>query len=94
VSVDHFAYPFSDRNEAVQKVVAECGYRSASSGDRGKWDIYNMWRAQCWRTETLASFEMKVRGLYYRKVWLREESAFGPPLRKAVRSIKSGLRRR
>ena len=88
-----FAYPYSGLNSRVQRIVAESGYDAACSGDRGPWDLFNIWRSQCVRDDRRAAFACKANGWHQRYTWFREQSPWGPPLRRSVRTVKSLLRK-
>jgi peptidoglycan/xylan/chitin deacetylase (PgdA/CDA1 family) len=91
-SVDFFSFPYSDRTPALRQLVAAAGYGAACSHNRGRWDLYNIWRVMCWRSETQLSFALKVHGWQDRIVWLREETWLGPPLGQIVRRLKKLMR--
>ncbi|NJO08027.1 MAG: polysaccharide deacetylase family protein [Chloroflexaceae bacterium] len=84
-----FSYPYCDFDDRIARIVATSGYTAACGGDRQKWHMFNLWRAQCTRHDTVFSVALKAHGLYHRIAWMREESPVGPPLRRTVRTAKS-----
>lgn len=87
-AVEFLSYPYSARTPAVQQLAAELGYRAACASDRGPWDRFNVWRAQCWRDNSHLSFVLKARGWYDRATWLREETALGLMLKRIARTVR------
>lgn len=72
VAVELFSYPYSDRSPHIQELVARSGYRAACGGDRGEWGLFNLWRAQCGRSENLLSFALKAKGWHEHFIRLHE----------------------
>lgn len=87
-AVDYFSYPYSNRNSAIQQLVADLGYRAACANDRGAWDRFNVWRMQCWRDNSHLSFMLKAQGWYDRVTWLREETTFGMMLKQLAQRMR------
>jgi peptidoglycan/xylan/chitin deacetylase (PgdA/CDA1 family) len=90
--VNLFSYPYSDHNDRIRRIVAESGYIAACGGERGDWGLFNLWRAQCYRSDNMLSFVLKASGWYHRFIWLREQSPVGPSLRRVVRRLRRLLR--
>lgn len=72
VEVELFSYPYSAQTLALQRMVAESGYLAACGGDRGQWNPFNLWRAQCTGRESWLSFAFKVSGQFYRLLELKQ----------------------
>jgi peptidoglycan/xylan/chitin deacetylase (PgdA/CDA1 family) len=87
--VNFFSYPYSNNDSRIRRIVAESGYAAACGGDRGKWSMFNLWRTQCVNADNRLSFALKARGLYQRFIWMREQSPFGPQLRRIARPLKT-----
>jgi len=88
VKVDLFSYPYGDFNAHIQRMVEESGHIAACGVDRGKWGIFNLWRAECASRESRVSFAFKVSGWYHQLLWLREESLLGGPLVRVLRRLR------
>lgn len=72
VEVELFSYPYSAQTPALQQMVADSGYLAACGGDRGRWNHFNLWRAQCTGRESWLSFAFKASGQYYRLLELKQ----------------------
>jgi peptidoglycan/xylan/chitin deacetylase (PgdA/CDA1 family) len=92
VKVDAFSYPHHDSDARIMQIVAESGYNAACGGQRGGWEIFNLWRADCLRDEKRLSFALKADGRYYPRIWqliwLCERTHVGRTLFHKVRTLK------
>lgn len=86
--IDLFAYPYGNLDTRIQRLVAESGYKAACGIDRGAWGFYNLWRVGCVSTDSMRLFALKVDGWDYRRIWLREQSPFGRPLKQVFKYIR------
>lgn len=71
--VDAFAYPRSQLNGAIKRLVAECGFRLACTywpGDvaHAGYDRYELRRVGILRSDTVKSFAAKVSGNLFKKI--------------------------
>ncbi|MCL4488736.1 MAG: polysaccharide deacetylase family protein [Chloroflexi bacterium] len=87
-AVDVFAYPYTDLDLRIRRIVVQSGYAAACGRDRGRWGLDNLWRAQVGRNDTLGSFVLKLCGYPERLAWLREESRLGQALWRTARVLK------
>ncbi len=88
VPIKLFSYPYSQHNRPVRNLVVESGYTAACGGERGTWSMFNIWRTQCVRSDTLLSFAFKIHGLYNQYIWLREQSVLAGPLSQMRKRLK------
>lgn len=86
--INLFSYPYSAHSEAVRQLVAESGYIAACGGDRDKWDLFNLWRAECTGGESLFSFVLKVNGWYTHFIRMRQQPFLRRMLRRPVRTLR------
>jgi len=90
LSVNLFSYPYGNSDARIQRMVAENGYIAACGVDRGRWGSYNLWRAQCKRSDNSLSFGWKAQNGHSLVYWLREQTALGLILRRLMRVVKKG----
>lgn len=86
--VDFFAYPYSSSDRRIRTIAEQSGYMAACCGDRGRWNPYNVWRAQILHADGMPAFHVKAGGLYDHWTWVREESPLArlrPPLSAVLR---------
>lgn len=91
IEVDLFCYPFTANNKKIQQLVEESGHVAACAGDRGKWSLFNIWRDECRRIDSLRSFCRKAKGRNQHLIWLREQSILGQTLVPVVRHVRKFL---
>jgi len=88
LSVNLFSYPYGNSDARIQRMVAESGYVAACGVDRGRWGFYNLWRAQCKRSDNSLSFGWKAYNGHSWVYWLREQTALGLILRRLMRIVR------
>jgi peptidoglycan/xylan/chitin deacetylase (PgdA/CDA1 family) len=88
VEINLFAYPYSDHTGSIRQLVAESGYIAACGGDRGQWDLFNLWRAPCAGNDSLFSFAAKVNGWYTHFIQMRQQPVLRRVFRRPARAMK------
>jgi peptidoglycan/xylan/chitin deacetylase (PgdA/CDA1 family) len=88
-TIDLFSYPYTASDDRIRQMVAESGHIVGCGGDRGVWGLYNLWRSECSRYDSMHSFAWKISTWHQRCIWLREQSAFGQYLVPILRSVRN-----
>lgn len=90
--VRFLSYPYGESNEQTRAVARRAGYAAAFGTTSGPFGPFNIWRRDIWRTDTLQDFIYKLsqqyRFIHWSKLWIREETPFGPPLMALNRRLK------
>jgi hypothetical protein len=72
-------------------MVAESGYLAACGVDRGRWGLYNLWRAQGKRSDNSLSFGWKAHNGQAWIYRLREQTTVGLTLRRLIKIARQYL---
>ncbi len=93
VEINLFSYPYTAYDIRIQQIVENSGHILACGGDRGQWGLFNIWRTECFGDDSLHKFVLKAKGLYQRKIWLREEFALGRFFVPILKRLRSAIRK-
>ena len=74
------------------KSLAHWRHQAACSNNRGKWNFYNIWRAECTCHDTLQSFAWKLSRRHQQLIWLQQQPAFSRAFVSLVKSTHNKLR--
>lgn len=92
-SVQFFSYPYDQLDAEVASMVAESGYAGACGTSSVDYGPYNLWRVECFGTDSMAQFGRKASGAYYRWMHLRDRTPAGRlarGLKKAGKRLRPG----
>jgi peptidoglycan/xylan/chitin deacetylase (PgdA/CDA1 family) len=82
-----FSYPYSDFDARIQNLVAASGYKIACGEGRQEWGLFNIWRTQCFKYDTMRAFIWKAQGLHYHFFRFRQNSWIYPIGRRIKRLV-------
>jgi peptidoglycan/xylan/chitin deacetylase (PgdA/CDA1 family) len=82
--IDLFSYPYGSSNPTIQKIVSSSGYKAACGVDRGRTNVFNLWRTQITGRDTMLTFILKIFGWQNRFIFLREQTFIGKFIRRLI----------
>lgn len=89
--VELFAFPYERSTPSLAKEVENQGYVGACGSLLLPESRFNLWRTQCFGTDTLEVFRLKISGLWRHSILMKYHNPLGNGIRSVKRRFKTAF---
>jgi peptidoglycan/xylan/chitin deacetylase (PgdA/CDA1 family) len=89
--VELFAFPYERSTPSLAKEVENQGYLGACGSLLLPESRFNLWRTQCFGTDTMEAFRFKISGLWRHSILMKYHNPLGNGIRSVKRRLKAAF---